>query len=108
VDQSFQPAGLGVPSNVLPEVVEQARGLGLAYRLSQSALYRSIAPCAPRLLRRLGRRLALRRARPAAVGASEAKAFLRPQQRLETEELSELLGRGFPEWQTLYAHDEVA
>lgn len=107
VDPSFRPACLGVPNNVLPEAVEQVRGLGWLHRFSQSALYRNVAPRVPRSLRRLGNRLALRRVRPAEVDASVVKAYLRPRLQLETEELSRLLGRGFPEWRTLYAHDAL-
>jgi hypothetical protein len=108
VDPSFRPANLGVPSNVLPEVVEQVRGLGLAHRLSQSVPYRKFALHVPRSLRRLGSRLARRNVRPAEVDTSAVKAFLRPQQRLETEELRTLLGRDFPEWKTLYLQDEAS
>jgi hypothetical protein len=105
VDPSFRPAELGVPSNVLPEAVDQARGLGLLDRLSHSALYRYFKPCIPHSLRQVGKRLACRRVRPAGIDTSEVEAFLRPRQQVETEELSRLLGRGFPEWTTLYSHE---
>jgi hypothetical protein len=105
VEPSFRPATLGVPNNVLPDVVDQVRGFGVLHRLSRSAIYRNVAPRIPRSLRRLGNRLALRSVRPADVHVAEVEAYLRPQQQLETEELRLLLGRSFPEWTTLYAHD---
>ena len=41
----------------------------------------------------------------AAAVIEEVKAFLRPIQRRETQQLSDLLGRRFDEWTTLHAGD---
>jgi hypothetical protein len=61
-----------------------------------------IAPRLPRAVQRLGSRLAVRSASAADAPLAEARALLRARQRRETEELGAVLGRTFPEWQTLH------
>jgi len=107
VDPSFRPPNLGVPSNVLPDVVDQVRGFGLLERLRQTAMYRNLAPHLPRAVRSFGCALALSRVRPADVDTARVESFLRPRQQTETEELSRLLRRSFPEWKTLYARADA-
>jgi len=102
VDASFQPATLGVPDNVLPNVIEQVRGFGLLDRLRRTATYHRAWPWLPRWLCRLGAHLAARPVRPFDVDTSQVAELLRPLQQRQTEELSRLLGRSFPEWRTLY------
>jgi hypothetical protein len=106
VAPSFRPANLGVPNNGIPDIVEQARGLGLLERLRNTATYRCLAPRLPRPVRSFGCALALRRVRPAEVDLSAVERFLRPQQQDQTAELARLLNRTFSEWQTLYARDD--
>jgi len=103
VDSSFRPAAPLIPNNVLPEVIEQVRGLGIFDRVRRTALYGRVHPSLPRWFRRLGTRLAARPVRPAEVDTSAVSALLRPMQQRQTEELARLLGRQFPEWTTLYA-----
>jgi Sulfotransferase family len=103
VNRSFRPARLGLPNNVLPPVIRQARGFSFVDRCRRTAMYRQLAPYIPRAVRDLG--LALmpaRRVRPADVDTSAVEAFLRPEQLRQTDELSRLLHREFPEWRTLY------
>ncbi len=105
VDPSFRPANLNVPVNVTPEQFEQARGNGHLARLRQMPLYNAVMPLVPRAVRRLGARIALRDVRPAEIPLRDAKRFLRSLQLSQTEELSALLGRKFPEWKSLYGAD---
>jgi len=103
VDASCRPPTLGVPDNVLPDVIEQVRGFGLLDRLRHTSTYHRAWPWLPQWQRRLGARLAARPVRPGDVNTSSVAEFLRPLQQHQTEELSRLLGRSFPEWRTLYA-----
>lgn len=97
--------------HVTPEVVDQARGgLTFLHRLRGSPSYGKVALYIPRSARKLGTRLAIRRVRRAEISVLEARAYLRPLQLRQTEELVDILGRAFPEWKTLYAkpgHDET-
>jgi hypothetical protein len=99
----FRPAKLGIPNNVLPDVIEQVRGFGLLDRLRHSATYHKVGRYIPRPVRSFAAGLAVRPLRPADLDTSEVRSLLRPQQQLETEELGRLLKRSIPEWTTLYA-----
>ncbi len=103
VDRSFRPSLLGVPDNVLPEVVEQVRGFGLLDYLRHASLYARVAPFVPGWARIVGRRLAVQPVKPVEANTMEVRAFLRPLQQRQTEELAGLLRRPFPEWKSLYA-----
>jgi Sulfotransferase family len=103
VDASFQPPMLGVPDNGMPEIIEQVRGFGLLDGLRRTAAYHRVWPWLPRWLCRLGSHLAAQQVRPGDFDTSRVRDFLRPLQQRQTDELSRLLGRPFPEWRTLYA-----
>jgi len=105
VDPTFRPATLGTPNNVLPQVIEQARGYGLLHRFRRSELYRHVAPFITNRVRTRFARIATREVRPAEFDTSAVQRYLRPEQQRQSEELSRLLGRRFPEWRTLYAHE---
>ena len=103
VDLSFRLPDIP-PRHVTPPVVEQARGgFGFLNRFRQTSSYGKVALYIPRAARKLGSRLAARRVRRAEVSTLEVKAYLRPLQLRQTEELASLLSRAFPEWKTLYA-----
>ena len=103
VDSSFRPPDIPA-RHVTPAVVDQARtGLTFLHRLRSSSSYGKIALHIPRAARRLGSQLAVRRVRRAEVSTQEVRAYLRPLQLRQTEELARLLDRAFPEWKTLYA-----
>jgi hypothetical protein len=55
----------------------------------------------PHALRRVGRQLATKRIDRGSQPVMETAGFLRPIQLEQTRELSTLLGRQFPEWETL-------
>ncbi len=106
VDPSFRSARIGIPANERPDIVEQARGLGLLDKVRHSPVYLKVAPYIPRAVRRFAARLAVRIVRPAEVPIAQVEAYLRAHQLPQTEELSILLNRSFPEWTTLYAEAE--
>ena len=103
IDSSFDPTKAAGDLNETPAVLEQRRGLGLLHRLRDSPTYSRVSLLVPRALRGLGHRLAERSMRPSDVPVSDVARYLRSRQQEQTEELSELLGRDFPEWKTLYA-----
>jgi Sulfotransferase family len=90
------------PENVTPEVVASARTFGLLQKLRQRRPFRALTPRVPAPVRRLAQRLTTRDMRRDRIDTSEVKRFLRPIQKTQTEQLSRLLGRNFPEWTTLY------
>ena len=100
IDPSFHPT-LDVPTNFMPEVLDQVRGSGTLERMRQSAAYGKIQPYLPELFRKMGVRLALRQVRPAAVPSETSKEYLRNMLRPRTEELCCLLNRTVPEWTSL-------
>src|SRR5579863_799064 len=102
IDSDFQPRIVGTPVNVTPEVMNQVRGLGVLQQLKQSGVYHRIAPFVPATVRKWGTKRAVRPVKPADVPTNEVTSFLRPRQQRETEELSALLNRSFPEWKTLF------
>ena len=102
IDSSFRPPNLGIATNVRPQVVNQVRSLGLLERARPTLLYTRIGPCVPNALRRLYSSLTTRPIVPAAVPDTAVRDYLRSIQRIQTEELSKLLNRNFPEWRTLY------
>jgi len=103
VDPTFQPALHGAFTNPTPATVEQARGFGLLNRMRKSPVYARIGARVPARMRKLARRLAVREVRTADVPRESVEAYLRPIQLRQTSELSELLGRQFPQWTTLFA-----
>jgi hypothetical protein len=103
VASSFRPPSIGVPTNVRPELLDQVRGVGLLEIVRRAAWYGSLAPRLPRAARKLGSKLAVRSVRPADVPDAEVRDYLREVQLPQTNELSRMLNRTFPEWNTLYA-----
>ena len=104
VNPAFRPK-LTVRTNSRPERVFQVRGYGLLERLRRSAPYAAMAPHLPEAARHFGHRLALREVRPDETPIGEVQAYLRSVQTRQTEELSTLLNRSFPEWHTLQGEE---
>lgn len=102
VDPTVRPPKIEVPVNVMPERIRMAKGLGLLSNFATSSLYARLFPCVPPSMRKLGSRLAFRKIAPRQIPTEQAKVYLRPIQLRQTEELSTLLNRSFPEWTTLY------
>jgi hypothetical protein len=75
--------------------------------IRQSRPIRLLIPYLPRAIRERAARAATIPVQRHDVDTSDARAYLRPIQRLQTEALSRLIGRSFPEWTTLYGNDAV-
>ena len=99
VDPSFDVTPRSQPRNVTPQQVTQVRGV--LHRLHTSPVWRVVEPLVPHALRRVGRQLATKRIDRGSQPVTETAEFLKPIQLEQTRELSTLLGRQFPEWETL-------
>ena len=103
VTTDFIPAALTAAHNVTPARVRQQRpGMDWLRRLRRSALWERIGPLLPAKLRRLGVALVEKPVARQKVDVSEVIAYLRPLQQAQTRALTDLVGREFPEWKTLY------
>jgi len=89
--------------HVTPPVIHQVRGFGVLNAIRKSPVWQTVRPVVPAPLRTVGSRLGIRRVDRKAVPVEETVQYLKPIQRCQTEELSQLLGRQFPEWRTLYS-----
>ena len=90
------------PENVAPDVVSMPGWGGVPRQLRQALALKSAMARLPPAVHRALHRLTTHEVRRRSVDVTEAVAFLRPEQRRQTDELSRLLGRSFPEWTTLY------
>lgn len=103
VDAKFVPPNLRERANTAPDVVSQVRGTGLLHRFRHSRIWNAIGPKVPGDLRRLARKFSEKKLARDEVDRSDVEQYLRRIQQPQTQELSELLGREFPEWKTLHA-----
>ena len=101
VDKDFSPGNLGDRANETPEVVQQVRGRGWVHGFRHSSIWNALGPLVPATLRNKARRLSERSVVRKKAERGLLERCLRDMQRRETEELSTLLGRSFPEWTTL-------
>jgi hypothetical protein len=95
-------SGFWQPENVTPEVIVAPRWGGLPRRLRQLSPIRHIMPYVPRPIQASLRQFTNRDVWRRSVDVLDAIRFLQPLQRRQTEELTQLLGRDFPEWTTLH------
>lgn len=89
------------PENVTPEIVRLPHRWSALRWLRQSPQLRAILRSTPHSVQKALRGAADRDVLRQDVATTEAIEFLRPIQRRQTEELSQVLGREFPEWKTL-------
>jgi hypothetical protein len=89
------------PENVTPEVIRMAAGPKLMHVLKNTRPVRAVAPRLPLSIRKAGRRLSTSTVNRRFVDTSDVIEYLRPIQRKQTDELTQLLGRRFPEWNRL-------
>jgi len=105
VDANFIPPNLAERANEAPAVIQQVRGAGLMHRFRHSALWNAVGPLVPSDMRKFARRFSEKSTPRDSVDTRPVAAMLRELQRDQTEELSALLGRRFPEWTALYADE---
>jgi hypothetical protein len=107
LDASIAASAAIEPENVTPESIDMAIWFALLQRLRQLPLLRGAVSHVPVSVRRVGVRLATRNVIRRDVDVSEVIKYLRPLQRRQTQELSELTGRTFPEWTTLTPRESI-
>ena len=103
VDTDFVPDAVGSAHNVTPDEVRQKRaGMGLLDRLRHSSAWSAVGPLVPPAVRRLGVALVEKPVLRRDVDRVPVIDHLRPLQQAQTRTLETQLGRGFPEWKTLW------
>ena len=90
------------PSNKTPELVAQPILSGVLHRLRhENPFFRFAIDCVPSSVRKIVGRMVRRQKNRLDVDTAEVMQYLRPLQRKQTQELTQLTGREFPEWTTL-------
>jgi hypothetical protein len=103
VDADFVPDDLQGARNATPESVRQKRpGRTWLDRFRHTGLWNKLGDYFPSSVRKFGVSLVEKPVNPKSLDSREIKAYLRKLQRPQVKELSQLLGREFPEWKTLY------
>lgn len=97
----YCPEGANKSYNSSPEVIEQVRGMGWLHAFRHSRLWDYLHPLAPGALIRMGRRLGYRRLDKNKATPPEVVDYLRVQLRQPAADLSDLLNRDFPEWNSI-------
>lgn len=106
VDPEF-PIEVGKKFNIGNPVLRQTRrGRVFLDTFLKSWRWKRMEAHVPRFLPRMVERMTYRTVRRRASEAQAAVRYLRPILQEHTQALAELVGRGFPEWKTLYGNDE--
>jgi hypothetical protein len=88
--------------NTTPELIAQPILSGALHRLwHENRLFRLAVDCVPISVRKVGSRMVRQQKSRLDVDTSDVVQYLRPLQQRQTQELTELIGREFPEWTTL-------
>jgi len=101
-------SGFAEPENVTPDVVQMPVWNGIPRKLWQSPLVKRIQPHLPQGLQDTLREATNRSVLRQAVDVTQATDYLRSIQRRQVDALSDILGRGFPEWTTLNGRADAA
>lgn len=101
VDSSFVPENLEQRKNVTPRKVLWQEN-SLVGSLRNSSYWQAVKPLVPKSMRTWARSLSNTYVDREVVDLEPVKAFLRPIHLKQVATLSEMLGRQFPEWKTLY------
>lgn len=101
VDDGFVPPNLNERSNEAPETLAQVRGSGLLHRFRYSGLWNRLGPLIPTRVRSLARHLSEKQVDRSDADLTNVKQYLRELHTPHVEDLSQLLGRSFPEWTSL-------
>lgn len=102
VEADFTSQLVSEAKNVTPARVTQKRGFRSLDRFRHSKLWEGLSPFFPAAVRRLGVNLVEKKINRADTDMTAIVDYLRPMQQSQTDELSHLLHRDFPEWKTLY------
>ena len=102
VDASFVPLSVYRRWHVTPTIFGQVRRFPGLRWVAESHFWRTIGRKVPSPLLSAGRWLSERKVDRTSVPVNQVVDYLRPIQRVQTQELSRMLGRDFPEWTTLY------
>lgn len=89
--------------NSTSEKIVSIKGFGLLQKLRCSGAWDMISPLVPRSLRKVGTSLAVGDTEKDQAKEEQAINYLRPILQERTKKLTELLGKEFPEWVTLYS-----
>jgi len=101
------PSGFAEPENVAPQIVSMPLWGGFPRRLRQSLANGVILRYVPAMVHTTLHRITTRDVDRHSVDVTATVDYLRPVQRRQTDELVRLLGRGFPEWTTLYGESRA-
>lgn len=102
VDHEYCPDNLNRRYNVTPTNIVQLKGPSILNRFRYSRPWGLIGPLVPKPIRSLMCHLVDRRIDRRSVNHLEVVQHLRAIQIAQSQELSDLLNRGFPEWTVLY------
>jgi len=86
-----------------PRSVLRPRCIGALDKFRRSSLWNTIHHMFPKILRTMGKRLALEHIDRTSVRIEPVVHFLKPILLEKTRHLSDMFGRGFPEWTTLFS-----
>lgn len=103
VDANFLPPNLNQKSNVSPEKVPRVRGASVISQFRNTFVWEILKLTIPASTRQKAIKFLSRPANKNLSSLEQTIQYLRPIQQKQTEELSELLNRKFPEWKTLYS-----
>lgn len=102
VDSSFIPQILEKKKNVTPRYIKRDKSFAFISVFSRSRYWKTIRSLVPRSLRSIGSALTKEEIDRTATSTDKVAEYLRPIQLEQTQALSEMLCRQFPEWTTLY------
>ncbi len=100
-EAAIDGSGFRDPEHVTPDLIRMPRWGGIPRKLWQSPPIKRVMRHLPQTLQTRLREATNHYVRRRAVDLTEVTDFLRPIQRRQVDELTEVLGRAFPEWTTL-------
>ncbi len=106
LDDAFVPMNLDQRHNVSPQEVPKVIGSRALSHLHGTVVWKAAKRVIPATIRQQAIRVLSRPVPRDETRMTETIEYLRPLQREQTAELSEMLGRQFPEWTTLYGEAE--
>ena len=105
VESSFVPPNINLKRHVTPRYLIQERGPRLLSILRHTNAWMVLKPFVPRQISFIGRRLLVKEIDRVSFSIDKVTDFLRPIQLKQTDVLSKMLDRDFPEWERLFGAD---